>query len=334
MSADAARGGAVLVVGDVIDDVIVRPRGPVRPDTDTPADITAVPGGSGANQAAWLAHAGARTRFAGRVGAADVARHTAALAGAGVEAVLAADPRRPTGTIVIVVAGAERTMLTDRGANLGLVPDDLPDALLDGVGTLLLSGYALFDPAVRGAVTDLARRARARGAGIAVDPASVGFLADVGPVAFLGWLGDLGGVDLLLPNRAEARLLAGVADVAGTEPADGVEDPKVWAALLRAHAATVVVKLGAEGAVVATAAGVTAVPAAPAEAVDPTGAGDAFAAGLLAARALGADPVAAARAGCALAARAVELTGARPPGARAPDQRAPDQRPPGGTLSG
>lgn len=320
------------MVGDVIDDVIVRPRGPVRPDTDTPADITAVPGGSGANQAAWLAHAGARTRFAGRVGAADVARHTAALAGAGVEAVLAADPRRPTGTIVIVVAGAERTMLTDRGANLGLVPNDLPDALLDGVGTLLLSGYALFDPAVRGAVTDLARRARARGAGIAVDPASVGFLADVGPAAFLGWLGDLGGVDLLLPNRAEARLLAGVADVAdvaGTEPADGVENPAAWAAVLRAHAPTVVVKLGAEGAVVATAAGVTAVPAAPAEAVDPTGAGDAFAAGLLAARALGADPVAAARAGCALAARAVELTGARPPGTRATDER-----PPGGTLSG
>ncbi|MGA0830523.1 MAG: carbohydrate kinase family protein, partial [Nitriliruptoraceae bacterium] len=188
--------GAVLVVGDVIDDVIVRPRGPVRPDTDTPAEITAGPGGCGAHQAAWRAPAGARAR-------------------AGVEAVLAGDPERPTGTIVIVVEGDARTMLTDRGANLGLVAADLPDALLDDVGTLLLSGYALFDPGVRAAVTDLARRARDRGASVVVDPASAGFIADVGPATFLGWLADLGGVDLLLPNRTEARLLAGAPRAAG-----------------------------------------------------------------------------------------------------------------------
>lgn len=309
--------GAVLVVGDVIDDVIVRPRGPVRPDTDTPAEITAGPGGSGANQAAWLAHAGARTRFAGRVGAADVARHAAALAGAGVEAVLAGDPERPTGTIVIVVEGDARTMLTDRGANLGLVAADLPDALLDDVGTLLLSGYALFDPGVRAAVTDLARRARDRGASVVVDPASAGFIADVGPATFLGWLADLGGVDLLLPNRTEARLLAGAAGAAGGVGDDGGDehgDPAAWAETLRAHAGTVAVKLGGGGAVVATADGVAAVPPVAAVALDPTGAGDAFAAGLLAARAVGAGTVAAVGAGCALAARAVERTGARPPG--------------------
>lgn len=319
--ADTPRGGSVLVVGDVIDDVIVRPHGPVRPDTDTPADITSGPGGSGANQAAWLAHAGVPTRFAGRVGAVDVARHTAALAGSGVEAVLSGDPDRATGTIVILVEGASRTMLTDRGANLELVAADLPDALLDGVGTLLLSGYTLFAPGVRAAVTDLARRARARGAEVVVDPASAGFLADVGPVTFLGWLADLGGVDLLLPNRAEARLLAdavggGAADPAGADPegAEAAADAAAWAATLRVHARTVIVKLGADGAVVASDAGTAAVPAAPAVAVDPTGAGDAFAAGVLAARAAGADPVAAARAGCVLAAHAVGRTGARPPG--------------------
>jgi sugar/nucleoside kinase (ribokinase family) len=301
---DAAAGPVVLVVGDVIDDVIVRPRGPVRPDTDTPADITATPGGSGANQAAWLAHAGVRTRFAGRVGAADVARHTAVLAGVGVEAVLAADPVQPTGTIVILVEGSTRTMLTDRGANVGLVAADLPDALLDGVGTLLLSGYALFEPGVRAAVTDLAHRARDRGAVVAVDPASAGFLTDVGPATFLGWMSDLGGVGLLLPNATEARLLAEAAAVPIADAATA----------LRAHARAVVVKLGADGALVASEREVTAVAAVPADVVDPTGAGDAFAAGLLAARAAGADLVAAARAGCALAARAVALTGARPPG--------------------
>ena len=303
---DAAAGPVVLVVGDVIDDVIVRPRGPVRPDTDTPAEIVAAPGGSGANQAAWLAHAGARVRFAGRVGAADVARHTAVLAAEGVEAVLAGDPTRPTGTIVIVVGDGTRTMLTDRGANLGLVAGDLPDAVLDDVGTLLLSGYALFDAGVRAAVTDLARRARARGAAVAVDPASAGFLADVGVGAFRGWLADLGGVDLLLPNADEARLLA---------DADAAADPVALADALRCEASVVAVTLGADGAVVAHAGGVDRVPAAPTTAVDPTGAGDAFAAGLIAARTAGADPVAAATAGCALAARAVATAGARPAGA-------------------
>ena len=292
----------------------MRPRGPVRPDTDTPAAITTGPGGSGANQAAWLAHAGVRTRFAGRVGAADVARHTAALAGAGVEAVLVGDPDRPTGTIVILVEGDARTMLTDRGANLGLVAADLPDALLDDVGTLLLSGYALFDPGVRASVTDLARRAHARGAAVVVDPASAGFLTDVGPAVFLGWLRALGGVDLLLPSRTEAGLLATAAGADAAPGTGGVgPDPAAWAMALRAHADTVAVKLGTDGAVVATASGVAAVPAVAATAVDPTGAGDAFAAGLLAARAAGAGTVAAVGAGCALAARAVERAGARPP---------------------
>jgi sugar/nucleoside kinase (ribokinase family) len=303
----AGAPGVVLVVGDVIDDVIVRPRGPIRTDTDTPADIAARPGGSGANQAAWLAVAGARVRFVGRVGAADVARHAAALTAAGVEPVLVGDPDRPTGTIVILVADGVRTMLTDRGANVGLTATDLPDAVLEDVGLLLLSGYALFHPGVRAAVTDLARRARARGIALAVDPASTGFLADVGPATFLAWLEALGGVDLLLPNRDEARLLA---EARGVAP--GTSDPAAWAGALLGVSGGVVVTLGAEGALVVTTEDAVAIPAVPVEVVDPTGAGDAFAAGLIAGLVAGLAPVRAAAGGCALAARAVAHPGARP----------------------
>jgi sugar/nucleoside kinase (ribokinase family) len=80
----------------------------------------------------------------------------------------------------------------------------------------------------------------------------------------------------------------------------------------------VVVKRGAEGAIWTDGSDEVAVPAAPlsAGALDTTGAGDAFAAGLIAARLRGAAPAEALAAGCELAARAVVTPGARPPARR------------------
>jgi sugar/nucleoside kinase (ribokinase family) len=78
------RADRVLVFGDLIDDIIVVPRGPIRSDTDTPSDIRSRAGGSAANTAAWLAQAGADVTFAGRCAQADVARHAALLEAAGV----------------------------------------------------------------------------------------------------------------------------------------------------------------------------------------------------------------------------------------------------------
>lgn len=73
-----------------------------------------------------------------------------------------------------------------------------------------------------------------------------------------------------------------------------------------------VLKRGAAGAVWSDGADVIAVPVRPAEAIDPTGAGDAFAAGYLAARLGGAAPAGALRAGAVQAATAVSRVGARP----------------------
>ena len=57
---DALPAG-ILVVGDVIDDTVVIPSGPIRPDTDTVSTIRRVAGGSAANTAAWLADTRMRT---------------------------------------------------------------------------------------------------------------------------------------------------------------------------------------------------------------------------------------------------------------------------------
>lgn len=289
----------VLVVGDVIDDLIVRPRGPIAHGTDTAAAIEATPGGSGANQAVWLAAAGTRVRFVGRVGAPDLERHARVFREAGVEARLVADGEASTGRIVILVeAAGERTMFTDRGANRRLSVDDLPDPVLDGVTALHLSGYALFDPGPRAAVLDLVRRATERGLPVSVDPSSVGFLAAAGPEVFLGWVAR---AQVLFPNFDEGRLLTG-----SSEPETIVER-------LLERAPIVALTLGAEGALVATREGTTHTPTVPVpEVVDTTGAGDAFCGAFLASWLVDRDVVVAAELGVRAGARAVTAPGARP----------------------
>jgi sugar/nucleoside kinase (ribokinase family) len=90
------------------------------------------------------------------------------------------------------------------------------------------------------------------------------------------------------------------------------EERALGAAALAALAPEVVVTRGPAGATWTDGRAVERVGAPPVDVVDTTGAGDAFTAGLLAARTAGAAPRDALVAGCALAARAVASTGARP----------------------
>jgi sugar/nucleoside kinase (ribokinase family) len=271
----------ILVIGDVMDDLVVRPLGRIVERSDTPADMQRHPGGSGANTAAWLGHLGAAVRFAGRVGLADLRRHASALERCGVDARLVGDARISTGRIVVLTH--DRSMFTDRGANLALGPEDLPDELLDGVTFIHVSGYALLEKGTRTAVLDLVKRS---GLPWSVDPASAAFVRDTG---FLSWTA---GATICFPNEDEADVLE--------------------AALLEAYE-VLVLKRGSRGArVVRRGAEPVEVPAQPATEIDPTGAGDAFAAGYLAALMRGGDDAACAAAGVAAAAEAVGRTGARP----------------------
>ncbi|WP_030380634.1 MULTISPECIES: carbohydrate kinase family protein [unclassified Streptomyces] len=299
-------GGALLVVGDVVTDVVARHRGPPVPGTDTAAAIRTVPGGAGANVACWAAHWGlADVRLLGRVGAESAAWHERELTACGVRARLVVDPDAPTGTVICLVdadASGERTFLTDSGASLRLGPGDWSPALLDGVARLHLSGYLLFSATGRALVAVAVPAARARGVPVSVDPASAGFLTVLGTERFLTLIE---GVDVLLPSRDEAGLLTGLSD------------PEEAAAALSRRVPLVVAKQGAHGALVAVSGAVRGrVPALPAAVRDTTGAGDAFTGAFLAALLSGAgtDPVAAAREGCRAGALAVGEVGGRPPG--------------------
>ncbi|MFJ3507351.1 carbohydrate kinase family protein [Streptomyces luteogriseus] len=299
----SAVGGGLLVVGDVITDVVARHRGPLAAGTDTAASIRTVAGGAGANVACWAAHRGAAdVRLLGRVGADAAAWHERELVAQGVRPQLVVDPLAPTGTVICMVDGgasAERTFLTDSGASQRLGPADWSDALLDGVARLHLSGYLLFSEPTRDLVAVALKAARARGVPVSLDPASAGFLAELGAERFLTLIE---GVDVLLPSHDEAGLLTGLGDAAEA------------AAELSRRVPLVVVKQGREGALVARSGKVRArVPAVPATARDTTGAGDAFTGAFLAALLAGAGPKGAAAEGCRAGARAVERVGGRPP---------------------
>ncbi|MEY2226071.1 MULTISPECIES: carbohydrate kinase family protein [Streptomyces] len=295
--------GALLVVGDVVTDVVAIHPEPLTPATDTAARIRTLPGGAGANAACWAARTGtAEVRLLARVGAESARWHERALVDAGVRPRLVIDAREPTGTVVALVGkDAERTFLTDSGASLRLCPADWTPSLLDGAAHLHLSGYLFFADSSRELAMVALRAARTRGVSVSVDPASAGFLAGLGPQRFLD---AVAGVDVLLPNEDEARLLAGLPEPAGVARA---------AAELSRRVPLVVVTRGAAGALIAERGRITAeIEAEPVEAVDSTGAGDAFTGGFLAARLDGADPAEAARAGCRAAALAVTRQGGRP----------------------
>jgi sugar/nucleoside kinase (ribokinase family) len=299
----AACGGQrltrVLIVGDVIDDIVVTPLGNVTRDSDTTSRIVVTPGGSAANQAAWLAVSGVQVRFVARVGAADIARHRLELSAFGVDAELIADADAPTGTIVVMLdADGGRTMYTDRGANQRLNAADLPPSLLDHVDALHINGYSLFAETPRVAVLALIEEARGREIVVTTDPSSSAYLEELGASTFLSCTR---GASVCLPNLDEGRVLTGQ-----TEPRNVLES-------LRVHYPVVALKLGSGGVLVSEGGEVEFIDAVSSSAVDPTGAGDAFCAGFLTSWLDGNSAVNAAVAGSQLAARGVATLGGRPP---------------------
>jgi sugar/nucleoside kinase (ribokinase family) len=284
------------VLGDVMVDVVARLSGPLAPGSDSHAVIRFHGGGSAANTAAWLAHAGTEPLLVGRVGD-DERGQTVRdeLRAAGVEVALAVDPELPTGTCIVLVGpDGERTMAPDAGANDGLAETDLPDELIASAAHMHVAGYALLRSGSRPAARAAILRALEGGLNVSVDPSSAALLSPE-------FLDDAHGAGLLLPNAEEAQMLS------------GERDPERSARALAARFGEVVVTLGADGALWTDGRRSVQCDAVPVEAVvDSTGAGDAFAAGLLAARLDGAAPEEALAAGARLAAEAVARPGGRP----------------------
>ncbi len=257
----------LVSLGDLILDVIVGLDGPLIPGDDRKATTLVGAGGQAANVAAWAASLGAETRYVGKRGA-DAAGELATreLASHGVEIVGPASGRN--GVVVSIAAGGERSMASDRGSATELEPDELDPAWFR-CDRLHVSGYALLVEPVAAAALRAAELARAEGAAISVDLSAWSLIDD----RFRERV-----------RRCEPEtVLATEAECDAFGPLD-----TAW-----------VVKRGADGVRVA---GVNH-PALATEVIDPTGAGDAFAAGFL---------VGGVRLGLAAAARCCAKLGAMP----------------------
>ena len=275
----------VLVIGDVIDDIIVVPEGQVRANTDTNAQITQTLGGSASNMASWASHEGAEVTFIGCVGSSDKDRVTKEFESFGVHTQLQTSETLKTGSLVVLVEGASRSMLTDRGANKELSLEELTIDYLSDFSYVYLSGYTLFGRS-EAEIKNFIFRVQDAGALLAIDPGSSGYIKDFGVEEFKACVD---GVDIFLPNEEEFELLSSEPShiTIVTKGSNGVD-------------------LYVEG--IKT----NSFEAEKVTAIDPTGAGDAFAGSLIANLSKGVELHSAIENATKTAAKAVTTIGARP----------------------
>lgn len=261
----------VVVVGSYnVGLTVIGPRLPSPGETVLGHTFDLGPGGKGSNQAIGAKRLGADVDFVTKVGNdgfGDDARALFAAEGLLGPGTLEADTHTGVG-LILVDDAAENMIAVAPGANAMLTADDLDtvDGLFDGAGYLLCQLEApveLFEAA--------AQRARSAGVRTILNPAPAQALVP----------GSLELVDYLTPNEHELAVLSGREELAPAELEPAAR------ALLEAGVGEVIVTLGSAGVLRVGGVETMNYPARRVEAVDTTGAGDAFNAGLAAGLAAG-----------------------------------------------
>ncbi|MCX4530464.1 ribokinase [Streptomyces sp. NPDC002596] len=284
----------LLVVGSANADLVIGvERRPAPGETVLGSDLAVHPGGKGGNQAVAAARLGARTALLARVG--DDAHGRLLLESqreAGVDTGGVLVGGAPTGVALITVdPSGDNSIVVSPGANARLTPDDIRAA------ADLLAGARVVSAQLEIPLETVAEVARTRppGARFVLNPSPPAPLPD----------DVLAACDPLVVNEHEARFVLGAS--AGPGPED-------WArALLALGPQSVVITLGADGALVADGRtdAVARIPSPRVDAVDTTGAGDAFTAALAWRLSVGEDIATAAAFAVRVGAAAVTREGAQ-----------------------
>ena len=233
------------------------------------------PGGAPANVLTAAARFGRRTAFLGKVGNdmhGQFLRDTLADAGIDVSGLVLAEDVFTTLAFVTLNDRGERGFSFARkpGADTCLRQEELNAAVLDGCRVLHVGSLSLTDEPARGATFAAVERAKAAGAVISYDPNYRAALWRDAETAAARMRSMVPYADVMKLSDEETALLTGE-----TDPAAAV------AVLLGQGVKCAAVTLGAGGALTATADGTRRVPGFSVEAVDTTGAGDAFWGGFL-----------------------------------------------------
>lgn len=288
----------IVVIGSINLDLVLRVAHPPRPgETVLARDLSAIPGGKGANQAVGAARLGARTAMVGRVGDDEFGRRL--LAGLNENQVDARHVQITDGVasgvaVITVDDRGQNAICVAPGANHRVTPSDV-DAAAEMIRRAKVCLLQLELPI--GTVSHAVEICRAAGVETILDPAPA-------PERFPD---SLMHVDILTPNLLEAQAISG-------EPADAhARDTRTIASALVARGAKrLALKLGSSGAIYYEADRFELVPGHRITPVDTTAAGDAFTAALGVARARGRSLSEAVRMANAAGAAACLKFGAQP----------------------
>ena len=259
--------GRIIAAGHLNWDVTLRVKSLPAPDGE--AQITGhhrAGGGSAANVASALAGLGLEAGLIGSVGDDDqgrLATRELEAQGVDVSGVFTVDNGETTVKYLIVDAAGEVMVLANDGVNEAIGPAEIRHSMLEGADHVHLTGQR---PETAAKLLELAQK---RGQTVSFDPGR-----RIEDRAFEPLLDQ---VDVLLLNELEAEA---VFPAARGEPIEQAAGPD----------RVIVVKRGAEGASVYTNETAVHHPGFSVETVDTTGAGDAFAAGFLAATVGGLSP--------------------------------------------
>lgn len=169
-------------------------------------------------------------------------------------------------SVILITEDAQRTMLTNLGVSIALTKEDINEEELRQSQYVYVEGYLFSGDATKAAALHAIELARKNNVKVALT-VSDAFLIDMVKDEF--WDLIKGPVDLLFCNEIEAQNLT------------GHEDPKACADAIHQHATNVALTLGANGSLLMHEGEVVNVDGVNVSAIDTTGAGDMYAAGLL-----------------------------------------------------
>jgi sugar/nucleoside kinase (ribokinase family) len=288
----------ILCIGDAALDVIVKMQTEINVGSDTTSHISMHGGGAAANTATWLSELGHSVYFSCRLGD-DAAGHAISSEFDlwKIEHQKEFLENEKTGVVVVLVDNkGERTMFPDSGANSGISESDLPS--LQGFDAAYLSGYSLFNPASTSGVLQMVNEIKKASIPLIFDPASVGTMMSFGRERAIE---NLAPMDIAIMNEDEARY---IADCHSLHDALQYITSIVPIAVIKTGSSGAIAQIRGEEPVTSHIDAINA--------VDTTGAGDAFAAGFIPVWLHSKDLLTSMNAGNEVARRCVAIIGARP----------------------